>query len=110
MSEAKIQAAIRLALGGRRDCVFWRNNTGIHREGVRVIRYGLANGSSDLIGMVGGRFTALEVKTATGRVSDSQEAFMRLVNKAGGYACVVRSVEEAEAACDAAARGDVCTL
>ena len=53
-----------------------------------------------------GRFLALEVKTETGRVSKEQTMFLALVNKRGGYACVVRSVEDAIAAVDAAANGD----
>lgn len=54
-------------------------------------------GSSDLIGLLaGGRFFAAEIKTRTGRVTPEQDAFLALVNAAGGYGCVIRSVEEAE--------------
>lgn len=59
-------------------------------------------GASDLIGftpivitpeMVGSKiavFTAIEVKTDTGTVSDDQERFIRVVNENGGYSGVAR--------------------
>lgn len=53
-----------------------------------------------------GRFTALEVKTPRGRVSDEQKKFIALVNAHGGYACVVRSVDDAVRAVEASGRGD----
>ncbi len=99
MSESQILADIRLALGEEPDAVFWRNNTGAaelasghHRN------FGLAKGSADLIGCVGGRFVALEVKTRSGRVSDDQRVFLELVRRCGGFACVVHSVLDARAA------------
>ncbi len=61
---------------------------------------GLCTGSSDLIGYTvrdgAAVFTALEVKTATGRATPEQRQFVEVVNGAGGVAGVVRSVEEAE--------------
>lgn len=116
MTEAQLLAEIRLALGRDPRVVLWRNNVGTARhEGTdRPVRYGLCVGSSDLIGIVAvptmtdplGRFLALEVKTATGRVAPEQWQFLELVNRRGGYACIVRSVEDALAAVDAAANGD----
>lgn len=41
-------------------------------------------------------YTALEVKTKTGRVKKAQQQFIDLVRAAGGLAGVVRSPEEAE--------------
>lgn len=113
MTETQLLAEIRLALGRDPRVVLWRNNVGTARhEGTdRPVQYGLCVGSSDLIGIVTmangcGRFFALEVKTPTGRVSKEQTMFLALVNKRGGYACVVRSVDDARAAVDAAHRGD----
>jgi hypothetical protein len=72
------------------------------------VQFGVASpGGSDLIGYrkvvirpedVGKTvaiFTAVEVKTITGRVSTVQQAFVKHVQEAGGIAGVVRSVEEA---------------
>ena len=98
MSESTIQRDIRLALGSDPDVVFWRNNCGVATFGRTKVRYGLAVGSSDLIGSVCGRFAALEVKSATGRAREEQERYLALVRKKGGFAAIVRSPAEALAA------------
>jgi hypothetical protein len=76
----------------------------------RPLIAGLCTGSSDLIGwrsievtadMVGRRlavFAAVEVKSATGRPTEQQRAFLAAVQDAGGVACVARSVEDAQRA------------
>jgi hypothetical protein len=76
------------------------------REKPRFTRYGLAVGSADIVGIVGprGTFLALEVKTPTGRVSKEQQQWLDIVNRRGGVARVVRSVEEAGAAIDVGRR------
>lgn len=62
-------------------------------------------GLPDLVCIVGGRFVGLEVKRpVVGRLTEIQRAAIRGINKAGGYACVVTSVEEARGAVEAAAR------
>lgn len=104
MSEAELMDAVRLALGSAVDLVLWRNNVGVaeHWNGTEVqrVRYGLAAGSSDLVGVLApqGRWFALELKTASGRVSPEQSQWLALVRLMGGFACVVRSVDEAKAA------------
>jgi len=109
VSEGKIQDAIRLALSDDGVCV-WRNNCGTaeHWNGTTVqrVRYGLAPGSADLIGICGGRFIAIEVKTPTGRVSPDQATWLECVRRAGGFAAVVRSVEDARAAIVRARNGE----
>jgi hypothetical protein len=107
MAERDIQWAIRVALGKDPRVVLWRNNTGTaERDGARI-RYGLCVGSSDLIGILRttGRFIALEVKTNKGRVSEEQTQFLDLVRSCGGFACIVRSVDEACQAVDRACGG-----
>lgn len=71
----------------------------------RPIKFGLAKGSSDLIGwtpvtitpeMVGRTipvFTSIEVKMKHGRVSPEQQAWLDAVQAAGGIANVCRSEE-----------------
>lgn len=44
-----------------------------------------------------GRYVAVEAKTATGRVSDEQRAFIRMVRSFGGLAGVARSDADVEA-------------
>lgn len=73
----------------------------------RRLRAGLHPGSSDIIGwtpvevtpdMVGKKlavFTAIEVKTASGRASKEQLNFLKMVREAGGLSGIARSPTEA---------------
>ena len=121
MRENKIQRDIRLALGADpRRGVFYRNAVGVavHPGTGHTVRYGLCPGSSDLIGFtvvqispahIGtafARFTALEVKTDTGRTSPGQRLFLDLVRMRGGFGAVVRSPEDALAALERARLGE----
>ena len=98
----------------------WRNNVGVAWQGeaatldngnvfierARRIRYGLMNGSSDLIGirvvtitqdMVGkkiGQFMGVEVKTEKGLEKEAQQKFRYNVLKKKGFCVVSRSVED----------------
>ena len=98
-NEAELQRQIRLVLGQTPGVVIWRNQVGKarHEKAGRVwfVPYGLCVGSSDLIGMAGGRFLAVEIKYGRGRLSKAQKLFLNLVNRQGGYGCVARSVVEA---------------
>lgn len=116
-SEHVIQTDIRLAAADYPELVLWRNHTGVTQGEERVRRYGLAVGSSDLVGILTvkaerlcvepgdplvclgheetvGRFIALEIKSATGRTTHEQDLFLALVRRHGGFACVCRSVDE----------------
>ena len=107
--EQVIQQQIRLDIGINPNVRLFRNNTGQatdQRTG-NFIRYGLAVGSSDLIGirkvtitpdMVGqtiGVFASLEVKTDTGKPSTDQKKWLSMVTAFGGIAGVVRSPQDA---------------
>ncbi len=107
--ETDLQQRIRLALGTDPQTRLFRNQCGAlpdPRTG-RLVTFGLARGSADLIGwrtitvtpeMVGQRiavFTSLEVKTATGRLSPAQTHWLHAVRTAGGIAGVARSVPDA---------------
>ena len=107
--ETTLQQQIRLALGARADTRLFRNQAGAlpdPRTG-RLVTFGLARGSADLIGwhtvvvtpeMVGQRiavFTSIEVKTPTGRLTPAQHAWLGAVRSAGGIAGVARSVTDA---------------
>ena len=109
MSEQHIQQEIRLALG-RGPARLWRNNTGTLRDRQgRPVQFGLCKGSSDLIGLrtitigpehVGQTmavFAAVEVKSAKGRATPEQQAFIDTVQGMGGLAGIARSVDDAAA-------------
>lgn len=111
-TEARIQDEIRLALGSIHGLVVWRNNVGLARHfdpkthETQTVKYGLANGSSDLIGVLRGRFVALEVKRPGEKPTKDQEQWLSIVRACGGFAAVVTSAEEAVAAIERAARGE----
>lgn len=109
MSESEIQAAIRAALGRLPDVCLWRNHVGQLTDVTGAVHpFGLAVGSADLIGVLApsGRLIALECKSPTGRLRREQRSWLAVVRKFGGFACVVRSVEEALAAIERARRGE----
>jgi hypothetical protein len=92
----------------------WRNSAAVVRSGGRFYKGGLGNGSADLVGllqirfraMIGelpapitlGLFVALEVKMPSEKPTPDQAGWLACVQDAGGFACVVHSVEEAVAA------------
>jgi hypothetical protein len=81
-----------------------RNNCGTLRtDAGHYVTYGLGNpGGSDLIGwtprIINGQrvaiFTAVEVKTPRGVITDEQTQFIETVREAGGIADAVTSIEE----------------
>jgi len=120
--ETAIQNEIRIALSQRREGKLFRVNVGQAWTGneIRQMEYGailirdarpfktgLPRGFSDLFGytmvevtedMIGQKlpvFTAIEVKTEHGRVSDSQQQFLDIVGTDGAICGVARSVDDA---------------
>lgn len=122
MSETNLLRRVLLNLTSKvKTTRLFRNNVGqgwqgscVKVEGKKVtihdarpLQAGLCPGSSDLIGwtsvkitpdMVGldfAIFTAVEVKTPSGRSSEKQRNFLRVVREAGGFAHLVKSEDEA---------------
>jgi hypothetical protein len=72
----------------------------------RPVRYGLTTGSADLIGFtISGKFVSVELKTPKGKLEPDQIIWFELVKKWGGYAAVIRSVEEADEFIDEIRKG-----
>ena len=95
MNESEIQTRIMIALS-EMGCTIWRNNTGAYKDGNRYIRYGLAKGSSDLIGLTKcGRFLAVEVKRPGQKPTNDQINFINHVTAKNGVAFVAYSVDDA---------------
>ncbi len=105
-SEKQIQHDIHTGLTG--DTHLFRNNVGTATTSTgSVVKFGLCPGSSDLIGwttiqitpeMVGRSvavFTAIEVKSATGRASKKQKNFIKRIHDCGGIAGIARSLDDA---------------
>lgn len=108
-AETTLQQEIRLALGTIPSTRIFRNQVGSlpdPRTG-RLVTFGLARGSADLIGWrtitigpehVGQRiavFTSIEVKTPTGRLTPQQRNWQAAVLAAGGFSGIARSVSDA---------------
>jgi hypothetical protein len=100
VKETEIVKSIMLALGNESDFRLWRNNVGKLPDVTgRVVSYGLAPGSADLIGILApwGRLIALEVKTHRkgSRQSEDQRNWERVIREMGGVYEVVRSAADA---------------
>lgn len=85
------------------DASFVRVQAGTFRMGEHFVR-GATAGTADLIGVYRGIPMALEVKTPTGRQSQTQRDWQARWELAGGVYAVVRSYEDALAAFAEAAR------
>jgi hypothetical protein len=98
---------LRLNLGNLPGVVLWPNQTGVATFGKAKVKYGLAKGSADLVGILApsGRWIAIEVKTGDAVTTPEQVLFLALVRRQGGFACVVRSLEEGFAAIERARQG-----
>jgi hypothetical protein len=109
MSETLIVKSIlgALQLKYKNRAKFWRNNTGATKtETGGFVRFG-ALGSPDILGILqGGRFVALEVKTAKGRTSPAQESWLAEALQLGAVAGVARSIDDAFALIDKALAGE----
>tara|TARA_R100000458_G_C8131988_1_gene146641 strand:+ start:262 stop:615 length:354 start_codon:yes stop_codon:yes gene_type:complete len=109
-SETVIQQEIRLAVGREPHLRLFRNQVGQLPDpnSGRYVQFGLAKGSSDLIGfktieitpdMVGqkiAQFVSIEVKTAKGRPTPQQKNWLNCVASAGGISGIARSPEDAK--------------
>ena len=104
-SEHDIQREIEMKMNTRNSRVF-RNNVGSYKTDKGWIKFGLMQGSGDLIGwetveitpeMVGSkiaRFLSIEVKRENGRLSHEQEVWKNMVNGSGGRAIVAKKIED----------------
>ena len=73
------------SLGG--DVFFWKEHGG---------PYG-TSGVPDIICCYKGRFLGLEVKLPSGKLTELQKRAIEKINRAGGIACRVESVEDVRA-------------
>ena len=107
-NETKLQQEIRLAIGKIPTLRLFRNQVGQlpdPRTG-RYVQFGLAKGSSDLIGfkkikitedMIGkeiAQFVSIEVKCPKGRLTPQQNNWLNFISKSGGITGVARSIKD----------------
>ena len=93
-TESQIQKACLETLE-RLKVFAWRNNTGAVRVEKRFFRFGLA-GSPDILAIHprDGTFIGIEVKSKTGKMSDSQKEFAERVRRNNAIYMVVRDVDQ----------------
>ncbi len=84
MKENDIVKALLKYLKTVPHCFAWKEHGGM---------YGTA-GIPDIIACIDGGFYAFEVKTDTGKTTALQDATIRKIKNCGGYAGIVRSVED----------------
>ena len=124
MIESNLMKLVQLAVGKLSHVKLFRNNTGMGWTGdarsvkgsptdkmilnARPLHAGLCEGSSDLIGWttieikpehVGRKiavFTAIEVKTDTGKATQKQRNFLEQVAANGGFALLCKTPEAAQ--------------
>lgn len=95
-SESNILNDCLIALS-QAGCKAFRNNTGALKDQTgRLVRFGLAVGSGDIIGIApDGIFFSVEVKRANGKPSPKQLHWIGMVNAAGGRAGIARDAQKA---------------
>lgn len=86
MREAELITKIKDYLKTIPDCFYWKEHGG---------QYGTA-GIPDMIVCYRGRFIAFECKVGNNQATVLQAVTIRKIIKAGGYALVIRSVDEAK--------------
>jgi hypothetical protein len=98
-SESEIQHAILLRWGSHPRMRLARTNTGAAKVKGRFVRFGIP-GQPDIQGLISpsGRYIGIEVKTKTGKQSDAQKTFQRVVESLGGIFILARSVEDVDRA------------
>ena len=100
MTEKQIQNSIIREFGTKGWLRIWRANVGVARINRRVVRFGVP-GQADLSGILyPGVRLEIEVKQQTGRQSQDQKNFQRMVERMGGLYILARSVKEVEDAID----------
>lgn len=77
----------------------WKNqSTGIFDPIKKVYRKSKnrhhMNGTADILGIIEGKFLAIEVKSEKGRLSPEQRVFITRINQEGGVAFVAREVNQ----------------
>lgn len=86
LKESTIVRRIMKWLKSQPDCFCWKEHGGM---------YGTA-GIPDIICCIDGVFVGFEVKNEIGKPTVLQEMTIKAIQRAGGYAAVVRSLDEVE--------------
>lgn len=99
MSEKEIENSILHFLNSFLGIKCWKNqSTGVFDPVKKIYRKSNnkhhIKGVSDILGIIQGRFLAIEVKSETGKLTPEQKAFILSINEEGGIAFVARSLQD----------------
>lgn len=96
--ESEIQKEILHWLNSQRDIFAWKNSsTGIFSQGRWRKKQGFdIVGTSDILGILSpnGFLIAIEVKTEKGKLTIEQSAFLKKIEKMGGFSTCARSLTD----------------
>jgi hypothetical protein len=81
----------------RGDCFAWRNNTGAAWVKGALVRFG-KEGSGDVLGVLAGRFFAIETKSTRGTQNAAQRQFEADFVACGGLYILAKTLGEVVAA------------
>lgn len=96
MKERNIKADILVELSKYENIIVWNNPTGLFFTKTGIPVKVNTPGAADILGLIDGRFIAIETKTLTGRQRESQKAWEKnIVERGKGIYILARSVEDA---------------
>ena len=73
----------------------WRQNTtGVFDKTHGVYRLAAKKGVADILACRNGQFLAFEIKIGRDKLSSEQAGFIKSINAAGGFACVISSFDQ----------------
>lgn len=96
MKERNIKADILVELSKYENIIVWNNPTGLFFTNNGIPVKVNIPGAADILGVIDGKFVAIETKTLTGRQRESQKAWEKnIVERGKGIYILARSVEDA---------------
>ena len=102
MTERELGHRVLVRIGALPGVRVFRMNVGRARApNSQVVTFGVP-GMGDYLVLVAGRYAWLELKGPRGQQTPAQQAFQRMVHGLGGVYAVVRTVEDAVKAVEAA--------
>lgn len=102
-SESDIQYVILVYLKSKGIEAWRNNNAGVYNRARDCYVFNGKRGVSDILGILqDGRFLAIECKTAVGKLTTEQKAFIKTINDNNGVAFCARSIDDVKEKLDVA--------
>lgn len=98
VSEAETKQQVLIWLGLRSDTLAYTVQPLVARDKWGRVMRAAPKGHSDILACIGGRYVAIETKSATGRQNPDQKIFQQAVQRASGIYVLARSIDDVCAA------------